>query len=265
MDRLDELVNRSIYLIREAYARHRNMAMLWSIGKDSTTLLWLCRQAFMGKLPFPVMHIDTSYKFPEIYEFRDRLARQWGLDVLIARNDKAIEGGMTNARKFECCTELKTIALRQALERHGFEALLLGIRRDEHGVRAKERYFSPRDLNFHWNYAEQPMELWDQYHSQLSAGRHYRVHPLLHWTELDIWNIIRRENIPMVSLYFARDGRRYRSIGCECCCTPVESTAADLDAIVEELKTTRLAERAGRAQDKESAEIMQKLRSLGYM
>jgi sulfate adenylyltransferase subunit 2 len=211
------------------------------------------------------VHIDTSFKFRAIYEFRDRLARDWGLDLIVARNDAAIIAGMNNASKFDCCTALKTQALRQVIERHGFEALLLGIRRDEHGVRAKERYFSPRDADFRWNYADQPMELWDQYHSSISPGRHYRVHPLLHWTELDIWKLILRENIPTVDLYFARDGRRYRSIGCECCCQSVPSTAADVQAVIEELKTTRLAERAGRAQDKEQAQAMQKLRALGYM
>jgi sulfate adenylyltransferase subunit 2 len=265
MDRLDELINRSLYLIREAYARHRKLALLWSIGKDSTTLLWLCRKAFLGRVPFPVLHIDTSYKFPEIYAFRDWLTAEWGLDLRIARNEAALAAGMNNVRKFECCNALKTEALKQAIERHGFEALLLGIRRDEHGIRAKERYFSPRDEDFRWNYADQPMELWDQYQSSPREGRHYRVHPLLHWTELDVWGTVRRERIPVVDLYLAKQGRRYRSIGCECCCEPVDSAAADVEAIVEELKTTRIAERSGRAQDKEEAQVMQKLRALGYM
>ena len=265
MDRLDDLANRTIYLIREAYARHRNMAMLWSVGKDSTTLLWLVRKAFLGRVPFPVLHIDTSYKFPAIYAFRDRLVREWGLDLLVARNEEALAAGMSNVRKLECCNSLKTVALKQAIERYGFEALLLGIRRDEHGVRAKERYFSPRDADFRWNYADQPMELWDQYHSAAQEGRHYRVHPLLHWTELDVWSFVHRENIPMVDLYLSRGGKRFRSIGCECCCEPIESAASDVPAILAELKTTRLAERAGRAQDKEEAQVMQKLRALGYM
>lgn len=265
MEHLDDLANRSIYLIREAYARHPKLAMLWSIGKDSTTLLWLVRQAFGGEVPFPVLHIDTSYKFKEIYAFRDRLAREWNLKVLVAQNDDALKAGMSNQKKLECCTALKTIALRQAIEKYGFEALLLGIRRDEHGVRAKERYFSPRDLDFKWDYANQPMEIWDQYHSKTEGGRHYRVHPLLHWTELDVWSLVQRENIPVVDLYFAKNGKRFRSIGCECCCSPVDSTAADLNSIVSELRTTRIAERSGRAQDKEDAEVMQKLRALGYM
>jgi len=173
--------------------------------------------------------------------------------------------GPTTNDKLACCTALKTEALRMAIEQHKFKALLLGIRRDEHGIRAKERYFSPRDQDFQWNYRNQPPELWDQYKSRQSDQDHIRVHPLLHWTELDIWEYIRREGIPVVSLYLARDGRRLRSIGCETCCAPIASDADTLLKIVEELKITMTAERSGRAQDKESAYIMQKLRSLGYM
>jgi sulfate adenylyltransferase subunit 2 len=263
---LDELENRSIFMIREAYAQFRDIAMLWSIGKDSTTLLWLLRKAFYDRIPFPVVHIDTSYKFREIYEFRDRIAREWRLDLKIARNDEALAGGMGSGKgKLECCNALKTLALKSAIDRHRYRAILLGIRRDEHGIRAKERYFSPRDRHFEWDYRNQPPELWDQYQSRRNEEDHIRVHPLLDWTELDVWEYVRRENIPIVSLYLARDGQRYRSIGCECCCAAVPSSADTIPSIVAELKTTTTAERAGRAQDKESAYIMQKLRSLGYM
>jgi len=265
MDKLSELENQSIYVIREAHYHFKNLAMLWSIGKDSTTLLWLCRKAFFGKLPFPVLHIDTSYKFREIYEFRDHYARQWGLELLVARNDGALEAGMGHDNKFACCTELKTNALKQAIARYGFDGLLLGIRRDEHGVRAKERYFSPRDEQFQWNYQDQPPELWDQYKSQADQDTHIRIHPLLHWTEKDIWQYVKRENMPFVDLYRAKGGRRYRSIGCECCCAPVKSQASTVDQIVTELETTKAGEREGRAQDKEDANTMQKLRALGYM
>lgn len=266
MTDLDELENKSIYVIREAYARHRNMAILWSIGKDSTTLLWLCRKAFFGPPPFPVVHIDTGKKFKEIYEFRAKYAAEWNLDLVIAQNDDAISRGVTcSDNKLECCTELKTNALKQLLAQRSFEALLLAIRRDEHGIRAKERFFSPRDTEFRWNYMDQPAELWDQYGSRADLHDHQRVHPLLDWREIDVWRYVQRENIPVVDLYFARDGRRFRSIGCEPCCQPVESTADSIDAIVEELRTTRVAERSGRAQDKEQAYMMQKLRSLGYM
>jgi len=266
MDYLDELESKSIYIIREAYRQFRNIAMLWSIGKDSTTLLWLVRKAFYDQIPFPVLHLDTSYKFREIYEFRDSKSKEWGLNLIVARNDEAISGGMSPTKgKLNCCTALKTDTLKMAIEKYRFKALLLGIRRDEHGIRAKERYFSPRDQDFRWNYMNQPPELWDQYKSKQAEDDHIRVHPLLHWTELDIWQYVKREEIPIVNLYFAEEGKRFRSIGCECCCAPVESCADSLPKIIEELETTTTGERAGRAQDKESAYVMQKLRSLGYM
>jgi len=143
--------------------------------------------------------------------------------------------------------------------------LLLGIRRDEHGIRAKERYFSPRDEQFKWNYEDQPPELWDQYKSGASEDTHIRIHPLLHWTEKDIWAYVQRENMPFVDLYRAKNGQRYRSIGCETCCSPVPSEATTIEEIVAELEATRRGEREGRAQDKEDTYTMQKLRSLGYM
>jgi len=265
MTDLDELENKSIYLIREAYSRFRRIAVLWSIGKDSTTLVWLCRKAFFGRPPFPIVHIDTGRKFKEIYAFRDRDAAEWNLDLRIARSPRAIEQAPSFSDKLECCTELKTNALRRMIAELKFDALLLAIRRDEHGIRAKERFFSPRDSEFRWNYLDQPAELWDQYGSTAEADTHLRIHPLLDWREMDVWRYVQREKIPLVSLYFARNGRRYRSIGCECCCAPVESNAATIDEIIEELRTTRIAERSGRAQDKEQTYMMQKLRSLGYM
>jgi len=270
MDYLDELESKSIYIIREAYKQFHNVAVLWSIGKDSTALLWLCRKAFYGKLPFPVVHIDTSYKFKEIYEFRDKYVKEWDLKLIVGRNGVAIAAGMGPKNKLACCTSLKTNALKMTIAEHNFKALLLGIRRDEHGIRAKERVFSPRDQEFKWDYKNQPPELWDQYKSKQSDEQHIRVHPLLHWTELDIWRYVRRENIPCVDLYFAKpreDGvnRRYRSIGCHTCCNPVPSEATDVDSMIKELETTTISERSGRAQDKESAYVMQKLRALGYM
>jgi len=267
MDRLSELESKSIYIIREAYRQFKDIAILWSIGKDSTTLMWLCRKAFFGKVPFPALHIDTSYKFKEIYEFRDKWAREWGFKLLIARNEAALAAGMGPkvGNKLECCGQLKTEALKQAISKYGFKALLLGIRRDEHGIRAKERVFSPRDRQFQWDYKNQPAELWDQYKNKQEDEQHIRVHPLLDWTELDVWKYIQREGIPVVNLYFAKNGKRYRSIGCEPCCNPIASNADNVEKIVEELKTTKIAERAGRAQDKERAYMMQKLRALGYM
>jgi len=677
MHYLDKLENQSIYIIREAYAEFRKVAMLWSIGKDSTTLLWLIRKAFFGKIPFPIVHIDTSFKFKEIYQFRDRYAKEWGLNLIIAKNEEALKRGVGPEKgKFNCCTELKTNALKQAINKYGFRALYLAIRRDEHGIRAKERTFcfpqgslvygeevkpieklregdlvythlgslrevkgvssryykgkllcitpsygmpirmtpnhvilakvrtqvkkivhvttkgfdgkirqvklpiegkrriawvkaselkvgdyllipklakkpqdhhnspkfihidkvigkhpglvknkkklswksahsssslirrslpitadmmrvigyyvaegsvnpsgnqfefgfgkeeesfatdiievinkyfgikgnvrrgnswirvqyssktlmllfhylcgrgarnkkfpyfftkltniqlrelvrgcwlgdgskerysttslilahqmrmamlrlgiltsiktfsdgryalsiagvskekfknlfgfeceipyinrykkivkevselhstslsfaefghsrcggfwvpvdkielidyegpvydlcvdghssylvegiavhnSPRDEDFEWDYKNQPPELWDQFKTKSREEEHIRVHPMLGWREIDIWEYIRKEKIPIVSLYFAKEGRRYRSIGCECCCNPIESEADSLDKIVEELRISKVSERSGRAQDKEDAYTMQRLRSLGYM
>jgi sulfate adenylyltransferase subunit 2 len=267
MDYLDDLESRSIYVIREAYHRFGRLAALWSVGKDSSTLLWLCRKAFFGRVPFPVIHIDTGYKFPEMYRFRDEYARKWGLELLIATNEEARAAGMgpETGAKLDCCTALKTDALKRAIRRHRLEAVLLGIRRDEHGIRAKERYFSPRDDAFRWDYRNQPAELWDQYRSPSEDRQHVRIHPLLHMGEVDVWRYVRREGIPVPGLYFSRDGRRFRSIGCVPCCSPVESDADSVDAIIEEVSTSAVSERSGRAQDKEDVYTMQKLRALGYM
>ena len=267
MDHLSELENRSIYIIREANYQFKNLAVLWSVGKDSTTLVWLCMKAFLGRMALSVIHIDTSYKFPEMYSFRDRLARDWGLDLVVWRNEEAIAAGMGPGvgSKLDCCTALKTQALRQCIRARGHDGLLLGIRRDEHGIRAKERHFSPRDRQFQWNYEDQPPELWDQYTSQADDEIHVRVHPLLDWREVDIWRYVKREDLPVNPLYSARDGMRYRSLGCKTCCSPVPSNARSVDEFIEEIAAGRTAERAGRAQDKEDAYTMQKLRALGYM
>jgi len=266
MDYLDKLENKTIYIIREAYARFKNTSLLWSIGKDSTSLLWIARKAFFGKIPFPVIHIDTSFKFKEIYRFRDDYAKKWNLDLIVAQNKEALrEGVHPEIDKFKCCNALKTEALKLILKEHDLKALLLGIRRDEHGIRAKERYFSPRDREFKWDPKDQPAELWDLYKSGIEVGQHFRIHAMLDWTELDIWRYIQREKIPTVDLYFAKDGKRYRSIGCETCCEPIDSNADTIQKIIRELEKTKIAERDGRSQDKEHAYTMQKLRSLGYM
>jgi len=263
---LHELERRTIVIIREAKAQFKNMACLWSTGKDSTTAVWLCKKAFFGKIPFPVIHIDTGCKFPEIYEFRDKIARDWGFNLVIAENEEALKQGMSPEKgRLDCCTLLKTKALRNLLDKENYDALVLAIRRDEHGIRAKERYFSPRDQEFRWNYADQPAELWDLYVKPSEDFSHMRVHPILHWTELDVWEYVRLEKLPINPLYFAKDGKRYRSLGCMPCTVPIPSKAKTIDEIVEELKTSQIPERAGRSQDKEKAYMMQKLRSLGYM
>lgn len=266
MSDMNDLENRSIYIIREAYAEFKRPAVLWSTGKDSTATLWLCRKAFFGKIPFPVIHIDTTYKFPLMYGFRDKLAKEWGMDLIVARNEQAVSAGVgPGGGKFECCTQLKTQALMQCLAEYKFDALILAIRRDEHGIRAKERYFSPRGEDFKWDYKDQPLEMWDQFQSLAGDGTHTRVHPILQWRELDVWEYVKQENIPSNPMYFAGEGKRYRSLGCEPCTFTIESSAATIDEVVEELRTTRIAERSGRAQDKENSFTMQKLRALGYM
>ena len=265
---LDELESRSIYIIREAYWEYRKgLAVLWSMGKDSTTMVHLVRKAFLGKIPIPCVHIDTRFKFKEIYEFRDKVTREWDLDLVIAQNEESLNQGMSPEKnRFDCCTALKTEALKQAISKYDFKALLVAIRRDEHAIRAKERYFSMRDEEFKWDYQNQPLELWMEYYkTQPDKGAHFRIHPLLHWREIDIWRYIQKERLPVVDLYFASKGRRYRSIGCACCCEPVESRADTIDKIIKELRDTRISERSGRAQDKEKEYMMQKLRSLGYM
>ncbi|MCD6367549.1 MAG: sulfate adenylyltransferase subunit 2 [Candidatus Aenigmarchaeota archaeon] len=267
MDHLDELESKSIYIIREAYHRFKNIAALWSVGKDSTVMLHLIRKSFFGRIPFPVIYIDTGKHFKEMYEFRDKIAKEWNLNLIISRNKEADDLGIGPEDKFKCCNMRKTEALKKTIKEYGFDALILGIRRDEHGVRAKERYISPRDEKFQWNYEDQPPEIWDQYKTKTDEKTHMRVHPLLHWTELDVWLYIKREKLPVNPLYFARKvngvWKRYRSLGCEPCTTPIESTVKNIDEMIEEIKTSKTAERAGRSLDKEK--IMQRLRALGYM
>src|SRR5216683_970597 len=197
MDRIDELEAQSIFIFREAFARMRKLALLWSLGKDSNVMIWLARKAFFGHVPFPAMHVDTGKKFPEMYAFRDRYANEWG---------------------------------------HG---LIAGIRRDEEATRAKERVFSPRGLEGHWDVRDQPPEFWDHFNARLPAGAHMRVHPILHWTETDIWAYTRREGIPIIPLYLARDGKRYRSLGDADITSPVPSQAGTIDEIIAELDSTR--------------------------
>jgi sulfate adenylyltransferase subunit 2 len=268
MNDLKEMEARAIYIIREAYFRYKRIGLLWSVGKDSTAMLWMALKAFLGKIPFPVIHIDTSYKFDEIYEYRNTMANAWRLNLMIAKNHKALAEGVgpETGTKLECCTQLKTQAFKDFMRYHELDAVLLGIRRDEHGIRSKERYFSPRDAEHRWNYKNQPPELWNQF--KTGGGEdHVRVHPILHMTELDVWRYVAMEEIPLTNLYFAQDtsGKRYRSIGCKTCCRPVDSNASDAGQIIAELEVTKEAERSGRAQDKEDAYIMQKLRAMGYM
>lgn len=266
MDHLEDLESRSIFVVREARAKLRSLAMLWSIGKDSTVLLWIVRKAFFGHVPFPLVHVDTSYKIPDMIAYRDRVAREWKLDLTVVKNEAAIASGMGPFRgRVTCCGALKTDPFQRVVEERGFAGVFLGIRRDEEGTRSKERYFSPRGRGFEWDVQDQPPEIWDQFKTDFEPGTHVRVHPLLHWTEIDVWEYVEREKIPVIDLYFAKDGRRYRSIGCAPCTSTIESSAATPAEIVAELKRTRTGERAGRAQDKESEHAFESLRARGYM
>ncbi|MCL5433698.1 MAG: sulfate adenylyltransferase subunit CysD [Candidatus Marsarchaeota archaeon] len=257
---LNELESKSIYIIREARNKFKNIAALWSMGKDSTTMLALARKAFLGKIPFPVIHIDNGIDFPETYKFREDLAKKWNLDLIVAKSEIKPE-----LSGFSCCGSNKTEALKEVMSEHNFDALIVSIRRDEHGIRAKERIFSPRDQSFKWDYKNQPEEIWNNYTSSLDKKGHIRVHPLLDWNEIDIWNYIKREKIPINPLYISRNNYRYRSLGCTHCTVPIKSNAKNVNEIIKELETTNIEERSGREQDKEKEYVMEKLRSLGYM
>ncbi len=293
MDPLDHLEAKSVHILREAYREFKSLCMLWSIGKDSTVMLWLSRKAFFGHVPFPLVHIDTTYKIPEMIEYRDQLARQWQLNMVVGRNQAALEEKQTfpggGVDRLTCCRKLKSEALKHTLSgewprqrfNHAtgqyeldsntdpYTGVIAGVRADEEGSRSKERYFSPRDRANSWDVDDQPPELWKQYTTDFAPGTHLRIHPLLDWTELDIWEYIQRERIPVTPLYFDQgQGRRYRSLGCWPCTQPVESTARTVDEVIEELRSGKflnIAERSGREQDKDGGGTLETLRREGYM
>jgi sulfate adenylyltransferase subunit 2 len=293
MDHLEQLESRSIHILREAYNGFTQLGMLWSIGKDSTVLLWLARKTFFGHVPFPLIHIDTAYKIPEMIRYRDQLAREWRLNLIYGQNRRALEEGRTfpagTVDRITCCTLLKTQALQHTLSgqwpryrfnhatggydldpnREPFTGVIAGVRADEEGSRSKERYFSPRSTENVWDVGDQPPEFWNQYKTEFAPGTHVRIHPLLDWTELNVWEYISREAIPTVSLYYDQgNGTRYRSLGCYPCTRPVESTARNPEEIIAELRTgrfARIAERAGRAQDQDDGGGLETLRRDGYM
>jgi sulfate adenylyltransferase subunit 2 len=255
--------------LREAYHRFKRLAMLWSIGKDSSVMLWLLRKAFFGHIPVPCVHVDTGFKFPEMIAFRDRMASAWGINLVVVQNRTALNRGDTfphgRLSRIECCRRLKTDPFQAIIKERDYQAVIVGIRRDEDGTRAKERYFSPRDNYFDWNFKHQPPELWDHFKTDFDPGTHIRIHPLLDWTELNVWEYINREHIPVVNLYFSRGGLRYRSLGCAPCTKPIQSKTSTVPEIIEELHETRVAERSTRAQDQEAEDAFERLRSSGYM
>jgi sulfate adenylyltransferase subunit 2 len=264
MDRLDELEAQSIFIFREGFARLKKLALLWSLGKDSNVMIWLARKAFFGRVPFPVMHVDTGKKFPEMYAFRDRYAVEWGLDLVVEPCPPidAVDPTLPPAAR---SAARKTEGLKAALAKHGFDGLIAGIRRDEEPTRAKERVFSPRGSEGGWDVRDQPPEFWDQFNASPPQGAHLRIHPILHWTEADIWAYTRREGIPIIDLYLAKNGMRYRSLGDADITNPVPSTAKTIDEIIIELDTTNTPERAGRALDHETEDAFERLRASGYL
>lgn len=261
---LDYLEAQSIYILREAYNRIDKLALLWSIGKDSNVLLWLCRKAFFGRVPFPVVQLDTGMELPEVYQFRDYAARAWDLDLVVEQCPPEEEMDQTLPPLTRAAAR-KTEGLKSLLRNGKYQGIMVGIRRDEQATRAKERVFSPRSLEGDWDVKDQPAEFWDHYKTRFEEGTHVRIHPLLHWTELDIWRYSKREEIPIVPLYFAKNGKRYRSLGEKNITFPVDSTATTIDEIIAELVVTRIPERAGRAMDNESEDSFERLRSAGYM
>jgi sulfate adenylyltransferase subunit 2 len=263
-DRLDALEAQSIFILREAFARLKRIALLWSLGKDSNAVIWLARKAFFGRVPFPALHVDTGKKFPEMYAFRERYAREWELDLKVEPCPpiEAVDPTLPPAAR---SAARKTEGLKQALAKYGFDGLIAGIRRDEEPTRAKERVFSPRGRESGWDVRDQPPEFWDHFNAAPPAGAHMRIHPLLHWSEVDIWAYTRRERIPTIPLYFARDGKRYRSLGDADITLPVASHATTIDEIIRELEATKIPERAGRKMDHEAEDAFERLRRHGYL
>jgi sulfate adenylyltransferase subunit 2 len=277
MNHLDRLEAQSIFIFREAFHAIDKLAMLWSFGKDSNVMIHLARKAFFGQVPFPLIHCDTELEMEEVYAFRDKYTKEWGIN-LISHLCPPIEATDPTLPHAARVAARKTLGLKEVIEKNGFVGVVAGIRRDEEATRAKERVFSPRGQEGGWDVKEQPPEFWDQFKTEFAPGTSLRIHPLLHWTELDIWEYIKRESIPIVPLYFAKpyhvlEGRnlhgkvmRFRSLGEKGITWPIESGAVTLDEIIEELRTTKVPERSGRpmgADEDESS--FERLRADGYM
>jgi sulfate adenylyltransferase subunit 2 len=261
---LKELENQSIYILREAFARLPRLAMLWSVGKDSNVLIWLARKAFYGRVPFPVVELDTGMELPSVYGFRDRYAREWGLDLRVEACPP-VDDIDPSLPPLARAAARKSAGLMAMIRRERLNGVIVGIRRDEQSTRAKERVFSPRTEDGGWDNAHQPAEFWDHYHVRVAEGEHVRVHPLLDWTELDIWRYTKGEGIPVVPAYLAEDGKRYRSLGERNITQPMASNAASIDDIIAELEATTEPERAGRIMDNEAEDSFERLRSGGYL
>lgn len=296
MTHLKQLEAESIYIIREVAAEFDNPVMLYSIGKDSAVMMHLAMKAFApGKPPFPLMHVDTTWKFREMIAFREQRVKELGWDLIVHINQEGVEMGISpfvhgSAKHTDI---MKTQSLKQALDKYGFDAAFGGARRDEEKSRAKERVYSFRDKNHRWDPKNQRPELWNLYNNRVDKGESIRVFPLSNWTELDIWQYIHLENIPIVPLYFAakrpvveRDGVlimvdddrmpiaegeeivekmvRFRTLGCYPLTGAVESNAQTLPEIIQEMLLTKTSERQGRVIDHDSAGSMEKKKQEGY-
>jgi sulfate adenylyltransferase subunit 2 len=293
---LDTLEAEAIHVLREAAGAFRRPVLLYSVGKDSSVLLHLAAKAFRpGRLPFPVLHVDTRWKFREMIAFRDATARRLGLDLLVRTNTEAYAAGVTpfTHGTHEYTRLMKTVALRDALDEGGFDAAIGGARRDEERSRAKERIFSVREPGHLWDPRRQRPEFWRWTNTELAEGQSVRVFPLSNWTEMDVWRYIRREEIPVVPLYFAaprpvveRDGAllmvdddrfplrpgeepaqrwvRFRTLGCYPLTAAVESKATTLGELIDEMRVDRRSERSGRLIDGEGGSSLETKKSEGY-
>jgi sulfate adenylyltransferase subunit 2 len=295
LSHLKQLEAESIHIFREVASEFEKPVMLYSIGKDSSVMLRLAQKAFYpAPIPFPLLHVDTSYKFREMLEFRDRYTRELGLELLVWRNESALAEGANPVRlgTQRCCGLLKTTALLEALRHYSFDAAFGGARRDEEKSRAKERVYSFRDRAGQWDPKAQRPELWNLYNSRVGPGENIRVFPLSNWTELDIWHYIHLENIPIVPLYFAKERRmlvrgdslipleqsfvqglpgeeqlvrcRLRSLGCSPCTGAIRSDADTLPKIIAELVSFRSSERANRVIDHDQEGSMEMKKREGY-
>ncbi|WP_286717437.1 sulfate adenylyltransferase subunit CysD [Thalassolituus sp. UBA2009] len=302
MSHLQRLEAEAIHIIREVVAAFDNPCMFYSIGKDSTVMLHLARKAFYpGRVPLPLLHVDTTWEFAEMAQFRDRLAAEHQLQILVHTNEEALAAGVhpVESGSVKYNDQMKTVALKQALDYYRFDAALGGARRDEEKSRAKERVFSVRSESHGWDPKAQRPELWSIYNTQIRKGESVRVFPLSNWTELDIWLYILKENIGIVPLYFAAerlswvddasgqilaldDERmrphlsarelqslqprwiRFRTLGCYPQTGAVESRATTVEGIVAEMLTTRTSERQGRLLDADQAGSMEKKKREGY-
>ena len=296
MTHIEQLEAESIHIIREVAAEFEKPVLLYSIGKDSSVLLHLARKAFFpGRLPFPLLHVDTTWKFREMIAFRDRIAREYGLDLIVHTNTQGVADNVTpftyDSRKYTDI--MKTQALLTALDKHGFDAAFGGARRDEERSRAKERVYSIRDRNHRWDPRSQRPELWNLYNGNINRGEEVRVFPLSNWTEFDVWQYILAENIEIVPLYLAarrpvveREGTlimvdddrmplepgevpeqrmvRFRTLGCYPLSGAIESTARTLQEVIQEMLLARYSERQGRLIDHDAVSSMEQKKREGY-